>query len=75
MHSAPPPTLTPVDRNKAYCFHELVLNLPALLDILLQGGGARHGSPQPLTPSAAYECRSVSTPTLPILTYNKQIIV
>jgi len=27
MHSAPP-TLTPVDRNKAYCFHELVLNLP-----------------------------------------------
>jgi len=24
----PPPTLTPVDRNKAYCFHELVLNLP-----------------------------------------------
>jgi len=28
-----PPTLTPVDRNKAYCFHELVLNLPAPLDI------------------------------------------
>jgi len=30
MHSAPQ---TPVDRNKAYCFHELVLNLPAPLDI------------------------------------------
>jgi len=29
----PPPTLTPVDRNKTYCFHELVLNLPAPLDI------------------------------------------
>ena len=35
---------TPVDRNKAYCFHELVLNLPAPLDIQwpkcfqLQGG-------------------------------------
>jgi len=28
-----PPTLTPVDRNKTYCFHELVLNLPAPLDI------------------------------------------
>ena len=28
-----PPTLAPVDRNEAYCFHELVLNLPALLDI------------------------------------------
>jgi len=33
MHSGPPPTLTPVDRNKTYCFHELVLNLPAPLDI------------------------------------------
>jgi len=32
MHSGPP-TLTPVDRNKIYCFHELVLNLPAPLDI------------------------------------------
>ena len=32
MHSGPP-TLTPVDRNKAYCFHVLVLNLPAPLDI------------------------------------------
>ena len=32
MHSGPP-TLTPVDRNKAYCFHKLVLNLPAPLDI------------------------------------------
>jgi len=32
MHSVPP-TLTPVDRNKTYCFHELVLNLPAPLDI------------------------------------------
>ena len=31
MHSGP--TLTPVDRNKTYCFHELVLNLPAPLDI------------------------------------------
>jgi len=28
-----PPTLTPVDRNKTYCFHELVLNLPAPFDI------------------------------------------
>jgi len=28
-----PPTLTPVDRNEAYCFQELVLNLPAPLDI------------------------------------------
>jgi len=28
-----PPTLTPVDRNKTYCFHELVLNLPAPLDM------------------------------------------
>jgi len=41
-----PPTLTPVDRNKTYCFHKLVLNLPALLDIQwpkcfqLQGGFA-----------------------------------
>ena len=41
-----PPTLTPVDRNKTYCFHELVLNLPAPLDIQspkcfqLQGGFA-----------------------------------
>ena len=33
MHSGPPPTLTPVDRNKTYCFHELVLNLPSPLDI------------------------------------------
>jgi len=32
MHSGPP-TLTPVDRNKTYFFHELVLNLPAPLDI------------------------------------------
>ena len=28
-----PPTLTSVDRNKTYCFHKLVLNLPAPLDI------------------------------------------
>jgi len=28
-----PPTLTPVDPNKTCCFHELVLNLPAPLDI------------------------------------------
>ena len=28
-----PATLIPVDRNKTYCFHELVLNLPAPLDI------------------------------------------
>ena len=41
-----PPTLTPADRNKTYCFHELVLNLPAPLDIQwpkcfqLQGGFA-----------------------------------
>ena len=26
-------TVTPVDRNKTYCFHKLVLNLPAPLDI------------------------------------------
>jgi len=55
-----------VDRNKAYCFHELVLNLPAPFDIpwglCPQTPGpryklvvrTRHGAPQPLTPSAAY---------------------
>ena len=32
-HALCPPTLTPVDRNKTYCFTELVLNLPAPLDI------------------------------------------
>jgi len=51
-----PPTLTSVDRNKAYCFHKLVLNLPAPLDIQwpkcfqLQGGFAPSPPDQGLCP-------------------------
>jgi len=39
MHSGPPRTLTPVDRNEAYCFHELVLNLPAPMTKMLSASG------------------------------------
>ena len=58
-----PPQLTPVDRNKTYCFDKLVLNLPVLLDIQwpkcfqLQGGFA----PLPLDPAGG------SAPRIPVI--------
>ena len=62
-----PPTLTLVDSNKTYCFHELVLNLPASLDSQWPKCFQLQGRFAPLTRGSAPGPRWGLCPQTPVI--------